>query len=109
MPPAVEIPDGLAWVRAEPRAAAWLAALPDLVAAAADEWDLTLGRPYPDSHVSLVVPATCPSGDAVLKVQLPHHESDHEAAALELWAGDGAVRLLAHDAERHTLLLERCR
>jgi streptomycin 6-kinase len=44
----------------------------------------------------------------VLKVQTPHRESEHEAAALELWDGDGAVRLLAHDSERHALLLERC-
>jgi streptomycin 6-kinase len=46
--------------------------------------------------------------EAVLKIQEPHRESEHEAAALELWAGDGAVRLLAHDEERHALLLERC-
>jgi streptomycin 6-kinase len=46
--------------------------------------------------------------EAVLKIQEPHRESEHEAAALELWAGDGAARLLAHDEERHALLLERC-
>jgi streptomycin 6-kinase len=46
--------------------------------------------------------------EAVLKIQEPHRESEHEAAALELWAGDGAVRLLAHDEELHALLLERC-
>lgn len=45
----------------------------------------------------------------MLKIQWPHRESEHEAAALELWAGDGAVRLLAYDGERHALLLERCR
>jgi streptomycin 6-kinase len=45
----------------------------------------------------------------VLKIQWPHRESEHEAAALELWDGDGAVRLLAHEEERHALLLERCR
>ena len=50
-----------------------------------------------------------PAGDRVLKIQWPHHESEHEAAALELWNGDGAVRLLAHDPSRHALLLERCR
>jgi streptomycin 6-kinase len=50
-----------------------------------------------------------PAGDAVLKIQWPHHESEHEADALELWAGEGAVRLLARDDERHALLLERCR
>ena len=50
-----------------------------------------------------------PAGEgAVLKVQRPHRESEHEAAALELWDGDGAVRLLARDDERHALLLERC-
>jgi streptomycin 6-kinase len=46
--------------------------------------------------------------DAVLKIQTPHRESEHEAAALDLWAGKGAVRLLAHDEGRHALLLERC-
>ncbi len=44
----------------------------------------------------------------MLKIQWPHRESEHEAAALELLDGDGAVRLLAHDEERHALLLERC-
>jgi streptomycin 6-kinase len=53
--------------------------------------------------------AVTPAGeDAVLKVQKPHRESEHEAAALELWDGDGSIRLLAHDPERHALLLERC-
>jgi streptomycin 6-kinase len=45
----------------------------------------------------------------VLKIQWPHHESEHEAAALALWDGDGAVRLLAQDEDRNALLLERCR
>jgi streptomycin 6-kinase len=44
----------------------------------------------------------------VLKIQDPHRESEHEAAALELWDGEGAIRLLAHDPEEHALLLERC-
>jgi streptomycin 6-kinase len=50
-----------------------------------------------------------PAGDAVLKLNFPEPESEHEADALAHWAGDGAVRLLAHDAERRALLLERCR
>ena len=69
------------------------------------QWDLQLEDPFPDAFVSHVVPA----GDRVLKIQWPHHESEHEAAALELWNGDGAVRLLAHDPARHALLVERCR
>ena len=51
---------------------------------------------------------TADGEDAVLKIQDPHRESEHEAAALELWSGEGAVRLLEHDPEEHALLLERC-
>ena len=57
----------------------------------------------------LVAPVLTAEGEeAVLKVQEPHRESEHEAAALEVWDGDGAVRLLAHDSEEHALLIERC-
>jgi streptomycin 6-kinase len=79
--------------------------LPRLVGECAERWSLELEEPFPGSNVALVLPA----GDKVLKIQWPHWESEHEAAALELWGGDGAVRLLAHDRERHALLLERCR
>jgi streptomycin 6-kinase len=51
---------------------------------------------------------TADGADAVLKLQKPHRESEHEAAALELWDGDGAVRLLRHDPDAGALLLERC-
>ena len=64
-----------------------------------------LEAPFTGGFVSHVVPA----GDVVLKIQWPHRESEHEAEALEHWEGDGAVRLLARDDERHALLLERCR
>jgi streptomycin 6-kinase len=50
---------------------------------------------------------TAEGEQAVLKVQRPHREDEHEAAALELWDGDGAVRLLDSEPE-HTLLIERC-
>jgi streptomycin 6-kinase len=76
----------------------------------AERWGLTLGEPFEGGVASvLVAPATTAEGDeAVLKVQRPHRENEHEAAALELWDGDGAVRLLAHDPEEHALLIERC-
>ena len=103
------IPSCLAWLRRTDGGGAWLDSLPELVAEAAGEWALDLGPPFGDSFVSLVLPARAPGGDdAVLKLQWPHRESEHEAAALALWDGDGAVRVLAHDAERHALLIERC-
>ncbi len=64
---------------------------------------------FADGNASLALPATLTDGTpVVLKIQFPHLESTYEAAALELWNGDGAVRLLAYDDTRHALLVERC-
>jgi streptomycin 6-kinase len=72
-------------------------------------WDLVLGEPYPPGAAGYAVRAELPDGTpAVLKISNPHRESEQEADALERWNGDGAVRLLARDDERHALLLERC-
>src|SRR5258708_31075876 len=58
---------------------------------AAREWGLELGEPFVFSNVSYVAPA----GDAVVKVAWGGDtESLHEGDALELWNGEGAVRLL---------------
>lgn len=88
----------------------WVNALPRLAAECAEAWSLrALREPYADSSVSLVLPAELPDGRAVvLKLQFPHRESEHEAAALEHWSGDAAVRLVAHDVSRNALLIERC-
>jgi streptomycin 6-kinase len=76
----------------------------------AEEWQLHLGEPFSGGYASRVVTAaTLLDGtEVVLKLQLPHRESEHEAAALRHWDGDGAIRLLAYDPERDALLLERC-
>ncbi len=76
----------------------------------AEEWDLTLGEPYVLGAASeLVVRAELADGAlAVLKIGIPHRESEQEADALERWDGDGAVRLLRRDDARNALLLERC-
>ena len=103
------IHDGLRWAAETDSGRAWLERLPRLVQECVEEWSLELGDPFPYAHASLALPARLPDGsDAVLKVCLPHRESEHEAAALVRWDGDGAVRLLAHDPLRDALLLERC-
>jgi len=69
---------------------------------AAREWGLELGEPFAFSNASYVAPA----GEAVLKVAWGGDtESLHEGDALELWNGDGAVRLLRRSA--CALLVER--
>jgi streptomycin 6-kinase len=65
--------------------------------------------PFEDAHISFVIPGTLPDGSgAVVKLNFPEPESEHEADALAFWNGSGAVRLLAHDPERRALLVERC-
>lgn len=99
----MRIPQALAddW-REDP---AWLAALPELVAACASRWGLRLEEPFESAH-ALVAPA----GEVVLKLNAPsHRDADHEADALAHWAGAGAVRLVERDDARRALLLERCR
>ena len=87
------------------RESAWLSDLPQLAAECAERWGLELEEPVDTPH-SLVVPA----GEVVLKLNAPSHfEADHEADALELWEGAGAVRLIARDDERRAIVCERCR
>jgi streptomycin 6-kinase len=100
---------GLAWAQPSPAGRQWLERLPRIVDGCAERWSLQMGRPFPYAYASLALPATMADGTrAVLKVQFPHRESEHEAAALSRWNGGGAVRLLAHDEEWRALLLERC-
>lgn len=103
------LPDGLLWMLGSPRTHGWLTAIPELVDRAVRRWGLQLGAPFASSHVSWTAPARCADGaDVVLKIQFPHPECEHEAEALRRWRGDGAVRLLEHQADDHALLLERC-
>jgi streptomycin 6-kinase len=108
-PESIPIPDGLAWWRSRPGGAAWLSELPRLIADCRRDWGLTLSAPFEPATISWVAPARLADGThAVLKLNFPEPESEHEADALQWWAGDGAVRLLAHDRARRALLIVRC-
>jgi streptomycin 6-kinase len=99
----------LAWIADEPGGPAWLEALPRLVTESARRFGVSTGEPFAGGVTAAVLAASRADGTpAVLKVGWPHRESEHEAAALALLDGDGAVRLYASDAERHALLVERC-
>ena len=87
----------------------WLERVPELVAECVEEWQLELGEPYEAGAAGYAVRAGLTDGTpAVLKLIYPHREAEHEADALELLAGNGAVRLLARDDARSAMLLERC-
>src|SRR5262245_40447264 len=68
-----------------------------------------MAAPFDGGTYAWVAPAVRADGRAaVLKVGLPHFESDHEAEGLRVWNGDGAVRLLESDRAHSALLIERC-
>jgi streptomycin 6-kinase len=92
-----------------PNGAEWLARLPDLLAAAAHRWDLTLGEPFLLSY-NYVCAATCPSSsaqDVVLKIGVPNVELTSEINTLRFYDGQGACRLYDSDPDAGMLLLER--
>jgi streptomycin 6-kinase len=73
----------------------------------AAQWGVPLDAPFPLARYSFVAPA---GAGAVLKVTPPEDdEADEEGDALELWAGDAAVRVLRRDQTRRALLMERLR
>jgi streptomycin 6-kinase len=87
---------------------AWIAQLPTLAAAYLDRWELATDGPVTSGAVALIIPVACRDGSkAVLKLQPVDDETGGEPAALQAWAGQGAVRLLEHDPSSGAMLLER--
>ena len=87
---------------------AWIAQLPMLAAAYLDRWELATDGPVTSGAVALIIPVACCDGSkAVLKLQPVDDETGGEPAALQAWAGQGAVRLLEHDPSSGAMLLER--
>jgi streptomycin 6-kinase len=105
----VTLTQGLEWWRDVPGGSAWLDSLPSIVDACEDRWSLRVGPALEGQNVSHVRAVDLPDGTpAVLKINALEPESEHEADALRLWDGRGAVRLLGYHESTRALLLERC-
>jgi streptomycin 6-kinase len=112
----------------------FLAALPESISEASVRWNLTDVQPVAmlsynfvafAKRVSTALPDgrsahyTCPGGrcqgspgaprerEVVLKMGVPNREFNSEMAALRLFNGEGACRLLDYDEEKYWMLLER--
>lgn len=89
-------------------ARAWIAELPRLGGEFLDRWELRPDGPPAYGMASLVLPVLRSDGTpAVLKLQQLREETVGTAAGLEAWNGNGIVRLLDHDENSATQLLER--
>ncbi|WP_308121329.1 aminoglycoside phosphotransferase family protein [Paractinoplanes bogorensis] len=105
-----DLPDAVRAKALDAGAPEWLASLPALVAALADEWHLEVGDAFPDPTEAYVVAVTRADGTpAVLKLLVPRRSdaARYEIAVLRLAGGVSCARLLAADEARGALLLER--
>jgi streptomycin 6-kinase len=90
------------------KAHAWLESLPTILSSCAQRWRLTLLSPIEKLSFHYVVPAVRADGTQVIvKASSPTGEFAVEAEAMRLFSESGTARLLAIDAEREVLLLER--
>jgi streptomycin 6-kinase len=107
--PNVDVPEVVRAKALQAGAGAWLAELPDLVAELEREWGITVGRAYDDPTEAYVAEAVLADGTpAVLKLLVPRPgQAADEITVLRLADGAGCVRLLASDAGRSALLLDR--
>jgi streptomycin 6-kinase len=85
----------------------WLAELPDVVAALEARWRISLDRPLSGGTAAFVASGRTDDGvTIVLKIAVPDPAFQHEISTLERAAGQGYVRLLAHDGSQQAMLLE---
>jgi len=108
---AVEVPQSLAVSYARgfgEEGRAWVAGLPALAAEFLHRWELQRDGAAGAGEASLVLPVLRKQGTrAVLKLQMPREETTAALIGLRTWNGEGMVRLLDHDPESSTMLLER--
>ncbi|MBV2366889.1 aminoglycoside phosphotransferase family protein [Streptomonospora nanhaiensis] len=87
---------------------AWIADLPRLAADMLDRWALKRDGAPGAGEASLVLPVLRADGTrAVLKLQMPREETAAALIGLRTWNGAGMVRLIDHDPQSGTMLLER--
>lgn len=85
----------------------FLATLPALIDEASQKWGLTNVQPSSTLSYNFVAFANRGDEQVVLKMGVPNREFKSEMAALRLFHGQGACRLLDADEEKYWLLLER--
>jgi streptomycin 6-kinase len=100
----------------------FLKALPELIAEASARWGLTDVRPSSNLSYNFVAFAKRASTtgldgtsqpstqrEVVLKMGVPNSDMESEIAALRLFNGEGACRLIDYDEEKSWMLMERLR
>jgi streptomycin 6-kinase len=87
----------------------WLNQLPNLLKSLTKQWHLKIEKRCENLFFNFVVLVVLEDGSkATLKCGVPNEEFTNEISALQCYSGEGAVKLIASDAENGWLLEERC-
>ncbi len=107
---ALTVPEVLAVnCRKAPERAAWLERLPDTIRDLERQWLLTVHAPFDGNEASCAWVASAALADGtsvVLKLGMPHMESEHEIPGLRFWDGNPTVRLIEAGDDLGAMLLE---
>ena len=85
----------------------FLRTLPEAIAEASTRWGLTDLQPAANLSYNFVAFASRGEEQVVLKMGVPNSEMQSEMAALRLFDGEGACRLIDYDEQKYWMLLER--
>lgn len=86
----------------------WLAQLPQMIQAAANKWELTVQRPVDNLSYNYVAHVSRKDGTpAILKMGFPNREIFTEMDTLQIYNGNGMVKLLELDRDNATFLIDR--
>ncbi|HEX9385764.1 MAG TPA: aminoglycoside phosphotransferase family protein [Anaerolineales bacterium] len=85
----------------------FLNALPDMIEEASARWGLTDVQPSSNLSYNFVSFANRGPKQVVLKMGVPESEMRSEMAALRLFNGEGACKLIDYHEEKYWMLLER--
>jgi streptomycin 6-kinase len=85
----------------------FLANIPALMDEASARWGLTEVQPSSNLSYNFVAFAKRGNEQVVLKMGVPNSEMKSEMAALRLFNGEGACKLIDYDVEKYWMLLER--
>jgi len=88
------------------RGYAFLNMLPDMIEEASARWGLTDIQPSSNLSYNFVAFANRGHEQVVLKMGVPESEMRSEMAALRLFNGEGACKLIDYDEEKYWMLLE---
>jgi streptomycin 6-kinase len=106
IPPPLDLPE--TFIRHNAADPAWLQGLPRVLERLATRWSLAVGPHFAELSYNYVAPALDDAGrPCVLKLSRHVEETRTEIAALRLWNGQGAARLLHADPDLGALVLER--